>query len=550
MRVPSPLLRSLLAPATVLAIAALSACAEPEAAPPRAVRQQAAALVTVVDDVRDLGAPAGCCSEALMVSDSGSQVVGRWTRGLFHWSEGNGFTDLRVAGAPVGVTAAGVVAGNLDAPAARRAFRWRRAAGLELLRTLGGAESRAFAVAESGDVLGTSTTADGAVHIVRWPAAGGVEDLGALAAPGVEARVTAMSRRGDAVGWWSAAGAPDSARRAFRWSRATGMRELGAYGGGGDGVPAGALVTALAVGDDGTVFGAIGTRVRRLFAWTEAGGHQLLPLLCGAEDSLAGVSSWGAMYGAGRDSCASRWSPGGSAERHALAPDPLGVRDSVLYALFSSSEARGVNRRGDVVGWGELRVGGGGGGERRAFAWTADGGLRDLGTLGGARSAASAIGSDRVVVGWAETADGARRAVRWVIATRPGPAATCHGVPATIVIADPGMLTRGTPGRDVIVGTAGPDVINGGDGDDLICGGGGDDEIDGGPGDDVIHGGAGDDRIFGNAGDDRLHGGDGDDLLSGGPGRDDLLGGRGSDRCNDPEGGAFRECERTAATNP
>jgi probable HAF family extracellular repeat protein len=68
----------------------------------------------------------------------------------------------------------------------------------------------------------------------------------------------------------------------------------------------------------------------------------------------------------------------------------------------------GLNDANQVAGTASL-VGGG----SHAFRWSADEGLRDLGTLGGRSSAASAINASGWVVGSSETADGSRVAFVW-----------------------------------------------------------------------------------------------------------------------------------------
>lgn len=110
-----------------------------------------------------------------------------------------------------------------------------------------------------------------------------------------------------------------------------------------------------------------------------------------------------------------------------------------------------------------------------------------------------------------------------------------------VVVAQPGTVTFGTGGDDVIYGTDGPDRIAGLGGNDVIFGSGGDDRLSGGAGDDTLCGGAGTDQLSGGAdddaldgaeGDDELAGGAGDDVLVGGPGVNRLAGGDGSDLCS------------------
>lgn len=115
-------------------------------------------------------------------------------------------------------------------------------------------------------------------------------------------------------------------------------------------------------------------------------------------------------------------------------------------------------------------------------------------------------------------------ALAWVL-TMPATAGTdavCVSPRATIV-AQPGVITSGTPGDDVIHGTAGDDRIAGLGGDDVLVGFGGNDQLSGGDGQDTLCGGDGDDQLAGGAG---------DDLLSGGAGGDRLSGGEGVDSCN------------------
>jgi Ca2+-binding RTX toxin-like protein len=104
----------------------------------------------------------------------------------------------------------------------------------------------------------------------------------------------------------------------------------------------------------------------------------------------------------------------------------------------------------------------------------------------------------------------------------------CDAPPATgtavagknVVVAQPGTVTLGTDGPDVIYGTAGPDRIAGLGGDDLVFGLGGADQIAGGDGADILCGGADNDDLSGGAGADELSGDLGSNRLAGGDGTD------------------------------
>jgi uncharacterized repeat protein (TIGR01451 family) len=129
--------------------------------------------------------------------------------------------------------------------------------------------------------------------------------------------------------------------------------------------------------------------------------------------------------------------------------------------------------------------------------------------------------------------------------TRVTGAASCRGVPATLV---------GTAGPDELLGTTGPDVIvsfGGNDrivaraGRDLICAGRGNDYVGAGTAADMVFAGPGRDRLLGRGGPDLLKGAGGNDVLKGGRGSDRLRGGRGFDVCRGGPGrDSLRGCER------
>lgn len=122
-----------------------------------------------------------------------------------------------------------------------------------------------------------------------------------------------------------------------------------------------------------------------------------------------------------------------------------------------------------------------------------------------------------------------------------------------VVLAQPGAVTLGTDGADVIYGTEGDDRITALGGDDIVFGLGGNDRIIGGEGADVLCGGAGNDLVDGGAGDDLLVGGGEDDDLTGGGGADTLLGGAGTNRLSGGDGtdscaeGQTTTCETNTA---
>ena len=95
-----------------------------------------------------------------------------------------------------------------------------------------------------------------------------------------------------------------------------------------------------------------------------------------------------------------------------------GMQDLGTLPGGSYSEAWGVSADGAVVvGWTYYDPEEGYGYYERAFRWTENDGMQDLGTLGGVGSAASDVSADgSVVVGWALNAAGYDCAFRWTAA--------------------------------------------------------------------------------------------------------------------------------------
>src|SRR5207253_2442604 len=114
------------------------------------------------------------------------------------------------------------------------------------LGTLGGNRGVARAVNNSGQVVGTSSTAGGEKRALSWTAAGGMVDLGTLGGTGSTA--VDVNNRGQVVGNSSTAGGKN---HAFSWTAAGGMVDLGTLGGTDS--------FAAAVNDSGQVVGLSST---------------------------------------------------------------------------------------------------------------------------------------------------------------------------------------------------------------------------------------------------------------------------------------------------
>jgi probable HAF family extracellular repeat protein len=190
----------------------------------------------------------------------------------------------------------GVVAGSSIVPGGGHAFRWTPGAGMQDLGTLPGQNiTFAYAVSRDGLVIGGGPSSGAAGHAFIWRSGAGMTDAGVLAG-NADASIYALNQDGSA-------GAGVSGSRAVRWT-AAGFADLGLLAGASE---------AEAISADGqtiTGFCTIGG-ASRAFRWTSAGGMQDLGVPSGSGGSAGwALSADGSMVGGTDGAGAVVWTQG------------------------------------------------------------------------------------------------------------------------------------------------------------------------------------------------------------------------------------------------
>lgn len=182
-------------------------------------------LWTATSGMLDLGTLGGSTATAEGINARGV-VVGssRLADGRLHaflWTRSSGMIDLIPEASYAvahDVSDEGVVVGETNGGAGHQfvAFRWTARDRLQRLGTLGGSNSRAWAVNNAGAIVGESDTRAGGHNAFFWTQAIGMKSLGALFSAASSAAFD-INQRNEIAGW-SQSQNPEVLRTVVKWT--------------------------------------------------------------------------------------------------------------------------------------------------------------------------------------------------------------------------------------------------------------------------------------------------------------------------------------------
>lgn len=241
--------------------------------------------------VQNIGTLGGNEVVAVDLNDAGTAVGYATTpsgvQHAFLWHGAIGILDLsQETGVGSAVAAAvnnnGVVTGSFG-----HAFRWSPTSGLEDLGVLApGGLSFGLALNDAGEIAGTATTAENRRHAFIWTRSGGMVDIDTLNS--YDALPVAVGAKGAVAGNRLPSLSGDY--RAFLWTPATGMRDIGS----GGGRP---IVLSMTPGLHMAGFINFAGRPQQAMSWTPATGTRNLGTLGGQGSEARDVNAKGQIVG-------------------------------------------------------------------------------------------------------------------------------------------------------------------------------------------------------------------------------------------------------------
>lgn len=288
---------------------------------------------------------------------------------------------------PHGINGSGQVAGYAATPSGANHAFFYSGTTLSDLGTLGGRNSVASAVNQSGQAVGTTDLNRKDSRAFSWTPGGGMVDLGTLG--GKSSSASAINANGQVVG---TAQTSNGQVHAALWYQG-GVSDLGTLGG--------ASSNASDINGVGQVVGSALTRkqLTHAFVGTTSGGLTDLGTLGGKSSSANAINANGQVIGTAQTS---------NGQNHAFIWSTANGMVDLGTLGGAGSTTSAVNDNGQAIGSAQLPSG-----KSHAFSWTSAGGLVDLGTLGGTESAANAVNAGGQVVGSAQDANGQWRAFVW-----------------------------------------------------------------------------------------------------------------------------------------